>query len=764
MAHFAAQEERDGVRFTWNIWPSSKIEATRSVIPCGAVYTPMKNCTPGPLKYEPVRDRRTGCVLNPWCPVDFQTKQWTCPFSNQRNNFPPHYAQAISETNLPAELIQQYTTVEYELPGRYNGPPVFLFVVDTCFHTEEDLAELKDSLQHSLAFLPENALVGLISFGKMVQVHEVGVSDIPKSYSLRGNKAYTPAQVSEMLGLIPRGRRRPGQPVPTPAEAASRFLLPVEQAQFSLEQILDDLQKDPWPVKSGHRPERCTGAALGVAVSLLESTFAKKGARIMLFTSGPVTYGPGRIAAEKYTQQMRSRNDIDKNNKNAALHAPALKYYEDLAARCVANCHAVDIFACNLDQVGLLEQMPMVSKTGGVCVMGDSFKQSVFKESFNTLFEPGEDGFLKMGFAAKLEVLTSPEIKICGALGSCASLRKGGSNVSDTVIGEGGTNAWAISALDPNSTLGLVFEVAQPANSPIAQGRRPHLQFITTYQHASGAIRMRVTTTALQWAPATPSGQPQSPAIRSNMIQAFDQETAVALMARIAVWRAESGGETIADVLRWLDRSLIRLCTKFATYEKDKPETFALPQELTLYPQFMFHLRRSPFLQVFNSSPDETAYYRHKLMCDTTSNVLVMVQPSLLCYSFAGPPAPVFLDSDSVKADVILLLDTFFQVVIFHGSTIASWRDQGYQNRADHANFKNLLQAPISDAQTIMDNRFPVPRYIVCDQGKSQARFLLAKLNPSRGESGDSSEVIFTDDVSLRVFMQHLVKLSVTSS
>ena len=40
----------------------------------------------------------------------------------------------------------------------------------------------------------------------------------------------------------------------------------------------------------------------------------------------------------------------------------------------------------------------------------------------------------------------------------------------------------------------------------------------------------------------------------------------------------------------------------------------------------------------------------------------------------------------------------------------------------------------------------------------------MAKLNPSRGESGDSSEVIFTNDVSLRVFMQHLIKLSVSSN
>ena len=40
-------------------------------------------------------------------------------------------------------------------------------------------------------------------------------------------------------------------------------------------------------------------------------------------------------------------------------------------------------------------------------------------------------------------------------------------------------------------------------------------------------------------------------------------------------------------------------------------------------------------------------------------------------------------------------------------------------------------QAPGHDAQIIMDTRFPVPRYIVCDQHKSQSRFLMAKLNPS---------------------------------
>ena len=104
----------------------------------------------------------------------------------------------------------------------------------------------------------------------------------------------------------------------------------------------------------------------------------------------------------------------------------------------------------------------------------------------------------------------------------------------------------------------------------------------------------------------------------------------------------------------------------------------------------MFHLRRSPFLQVFNYSPDESAYHRMVLLKERTDNSLVMIQPALLSYSFQGPPVPVLLDVTAVKPDTILLLDTFFHVVVFHGETIASWREQGYQDDPSHINFKNL--------------------------------------------------------------------------
>ena len=49
-----------------------------------------------------------------------------------------------------------------------------------------------------------------------------------------------------------------------------------------------------------------------------------------------------------------------------------------------------------------------------------------------------------------------------------------------------------------------------------------------------------------------------------------------------------------------------------------------------------------------------------------------------------------------------------------------------------------------------------------------QARFLLAKLNPSATynnahEMAAGSDVIFTDDVSLQVFFEHLQRLAVQS-
>lgn len=77
-----------------------------------------------------------------------------------------------------------------------------------------------------------------------------------------------------------------------------------------------------------------------------------------------------------------------------------------------------------------------------------------------------------------------------------------------------------------------------------------------------------------------------------------------------------------------------------------------------------------------------------------------MIQPTLDAYRIDQDEAEaVLLDSTSIQPDVILLLDTFFHILIFHGEMVAAWRKEGYQDNAEYANFAELLQKPKEDAK-----------------------------------------------------------------
>lgn len=81
-------EDRDGIRLSWNTFPSSRMvcisflfrarhllnvaqEASRLVVPIGAVYTPLKEKPDSPLlQYEPVTCKAPcKAVLNPYAYV-----------------------------------------------------------------------------------------------------------------------------------------------------------------------------------------------------------------------------------------------------------------------------------------------------------------------------------------------------------------------------------------------------------------------------------------------------------------------------------------------------------------------------------------------------------------------------------------------------------------------------------------------------------------------------------------------------------------------
>ncbi|XP_043692671.1 protein transport protein SEC23-like [Telopea speciosissima] len=779
---FVELEAIEGLRWSWSAWPASRSEASALVIPLSIMCTPLMQFNELPLlPYDPLICNRCGGVLNPYARVNYQSRLWVCPFCYQKTPFPRSYT-GIGENSIPAELFPTYSTVEYlhvrknpcptatpsssanwvqngfssssslvssfsssSLSGvdsRVSGP-AFVFVVDTCT-PEEELRALKNELSHVVAQLPENAVVGLVTFDSMVCVHDLGFADCMRAVVFHGERELSSNRIQELLGVSCPKHEQYGK---LSAIQKQGFLLPLSECEFNLTTIIEDIHSSVQAL-SGHRPLRSTGVAISASIGLLEACLSKTGSRVMVFTSGPVTVGPGVVVESDLSNAIRTHRDLV--NGHAKLYEKSCNFYKQIALRLCDSSIVLDLFACSLDQVGAAELKVPVENSGGFMMLGESFESDQFRNCLRHIFSRDADGHLKMCFDATVEIVTTKEVMICGALGPCVSLRRKNSAVSVNEIGQGDTNLWKLGALTNKTCITFFFEVGDEQKIP--PGSAFFVQFITRYRDGSMGLRSRVTTVARRWV------QTRSPEIASG----FDQETAASVMARLAIHRAERF--YARDVIRWLDKTLIQFASKFGDYIQEDPSSFRLASNFSLYPQFMYYLRRSQFIDVFNSSPDETAFFRLMLNREGVTGSLIMIQPTLFQYSFDGPPVPVLLDVSSISPDVILLFDSYFIVVIHYGSKIAQWRKLGYDKDPNHVNLRKLIEAPEIDAAQLVAERIPVPKLIKCDQHSSQARFLLARLNPSVTQKSMytvGSEFIFTDDVSLQEFIDHLQALAV---
>ncbi|KAL9275218.1 transport protein SEC23 G-like protein [Drosera capensis] len=579
----------------------------------------------------------------------------------------------------------------------------------------------------------------------MVRVHDLGFQECARVVLFHGNRELSSGEVQQFLGLR-IAKQKMGKAT---VALKQGFLVPVTEFEFSITMAIEEIHSSGLFVP-GHRPLRATGAAISVAAGLLEACSFNTGSRIMVFTSGPATIGPGIVVASDRSDSIRNHRDLI--NGHAPFFDKSCSFYKNLACRLCGASIVLDLFACSLDQVGAAELKEPIESSGGFMVHGESFESDHFRKCLRHIFNHDEDGNLKMCFDATLEIVTSSDVKISGALGPCSSLKKKNDLVSETEIGLGGTNLWKLSTLDEKTCIAFFFKVSEERKAE--PGTVFFIQFITRYRCGTAALKKRVTTVARRWVSKS------SPEIAAG----FDQEAAAVAMARLAIHRAES--QYARDVIRWLDDNLIRFAAKFGDFIPEDPSSFRLSSNFSLFPQFMYYLRRSQFIDVFNSTPDETAFFRLMLNRESVLGSLIMIQPTLFQYSFDGPPEPVLLDICSISPDVILLFDSFFYVVIHYGSKIAQWRKLSYHKDPNHENFRKLLEAPELDAEQLVSERFPVPKLIRCDQHSSQARFLLARLNPSvtqKSMYAEGAEVIFTDDVSLQVFLDHLQELAVQS-
>lgn len=106
---------------------------------------------------------------------------------------------------------------------------------------EEEFGYAKCAVRRAVGLLPENALVGFVSFGTQARVHELGYSELTKVYVFRGDKEISRDQVLEQLGLGVSGRRgghAGGFPMGRDGSSGvSRFLLPASECEFTIDSV-----------------------------------------------------------------------------------------------------------------------------------------------------------------------------------------------------------------------------------------------------------------------------------------------------------------------------------------------------------------------------------------------------------------------------------------------------------------------------------------------------------------------------------------------
>ena len=162
-------EESHGIKFVWNRLPTSKEDQQTLIVPIGFHYTPyVQNETIQLLDYDPLKCM-CGAIISPKFSFSTRSKVWECPFCRKRNAFPKSYADFISDENLPAELLPENGTVEYRLGEKEANPPVFIFVIDIAID-EDELNEVKESIQQIISDLPSDCRIGIITYGKICNV------------------------------------------------------------------------------------------------------------------------------------------------------------------------------------------------------------------------------------------------------------------------------------------------------------------------------------------------------------------------------------------------------------------------------------------------------------------------------------------------------------------------------------------------------------------------------------------------------------------
>lgn len=832
-------------RFNWDVFPSTKLEASHMLTPLGCLFTPAYGL-PVQSHSTPIQCDLCISYINQYIRIDRQNKMWWCPFCEKRSFLPdgfPLHEKGSENNDIPLEIRPNVLTIDYVLAKDIamgsETPFVVVYVIDLYQHTDsiesKEFDLLKEAISESIHKLPKNTLVGIVTYAEDVDVY-VSSGAAPISF-LPGllfgdkydyNKIFTDSNLTSVLFRLLR--------VGSPPSSRDDSL--VNNAFLSPELLLEYIQNLKPVLTDSYKPPRSTGIACYIAALMLSQSFSNLIGKISVFISGPPTLSPGKIV-DKGT--IRSHHDVA--NFKAPNFVPALRFYQALSYVAAgyqpadvynivytaggkltdysvserAPTFSFDIYTGALDQVGVYEMRHLANSGSGSILLSETFASHQFKQTLlaNTAAIATEK------HNTKLAVATSRGLKVMKSVSHGTELQSSYQSdklssmhqekISDmvtqfdsTLKKRNFTNKWYLGSLDSNDTLAIYFEMETVSSSSLLNAEHGVKEVYIQFQAKWWDIELqlfvlrittlkKITTLAILAAHQVKMSDgtyrlvnTKSSIVREKMLlDSFDYKAWIVLFTRLLTSKIDTtiGYESFDEVVKDVDIALIRL-TKFfgglqvQTHSSHNPYEnlkviHSISEKFRELPGYSYSLRRNPQLvRIFNSSPDETAYYHHIFIGSNAEESCMMIQPSF--YQAQEGLESVLLDVSSLKASEssFYVLDSVFSIIVFHQCV------EGEKLKLHNSNNDDLVYGErlgkTEPVLHLVDERIAqrsvIPKIILTQNGHSQARFLMARLNPVQDKpvekpeskwwnifTTSASPVLMTDEVSVSTYYDELL-------
>jgi hypothetical protein len=149
-------------------------------------------------------------------------------------------------------------------------------------------------------------------------------------------------------------------------------------------------------------------------------------------------------------------------------------------------------------------------------------------------------------------------------------------------------------------------------------------------------------------------------------------------------------------------------------------------------PRILFNLRRGPLIGPVLQHTDDIEAMRDLFLRASVPDALRLMSPRILMMPRPSPNPtkcplmPVPLETLALQSNVILVLDAHSDIFLWTGRDVSG--DE----------FAPLHRACERAARSMGKGRFPVPSFLSFKEGSSASRWLMSRLVPSHGVSGDA--------------------------